>query len=100
MGQYLAYESDVQKNIMDVIGDSGKAVFMVPAGTIWFSLMVFSVNAFCAIQHLAMRRKKWGGELGGDKKGFMGQYFSAVFLCSQWFIFIAASSAFCIAQQN
>merc|ERR1719213_761557 len=99
MVQFNAYDTNVQDAIRDFIGDSGKAVFMCPAGTIWFNLMVFSVNAFCAIQHLAMRRKKWGGELGGPKKGFLGQYFSFAFLCGQWFIYIAASTAFCFANK-
>jgi solute carrier family 8 (sodium/calcium exchanger) len=72
----------------------GKAVFITPAGSMWFNLTVFSMNAFFALQHLCLRRKKWGGELGGPKKGFMGQYFSAVFLISQWFIYVTASVIF------
>jgi len=56
--------------------------------------MVFSVNACFALQHLVARRKKCGGELGGPKKGFMGQYFSAAFLIGQWFIYVGASIAF------
>jgi len=75
-------------------GKNGHAVFITPAGTIWFNLMVFSVNAFFAIQHLLQRRRKWGGELGGPKKGFMGQYFSGFFLVLQWFIYIIASIIF------
>jgi len=76
------------------ISCSGNAVFVTPGGTLWFNLMVFSVNAFCALQHLEARRKKWGGELGGPKKGFFGQYFSASFLVFQWFIYIVASIIF------
>ena len=56
---------------MKASGTDG-AVFIAPAGSIWFNLMVFSVNAFAALQHLFARRKKNGGELGGPKKGFMG----------------------------
>jgi len=66
--------------------------FRTCAGSIWFNLMVFCVNAFAAIQHLYARRRKWGGELGGPKSGFFGQFFSAGFLVCQWFIYIAASS--------
>jgi solute carrier family 8 (sodium/calcium exchanger) len=66
--------------------------FRTCAGSIWFNLMVFVLNAFAALQHLFARRKKWGGELGGPKKGFFGQYFSAGFLVFQWFIYVAASS--------
>jgi len=95
--------TDSQKqNVRDFLGcnefltecTSSHAAFVTPAGTIWFNLMVFSVNAFFAIQHLYARRKRWGGELGGPKKGCMGQYFSAAFLMFQWFIYIVASIVF------
>jgi solute carrier family 8 (sodium/calcium exchanger) len=66
--------------------------FKTCAGSIWFNLMVFCLNALAAIQHLFARRKKWGGELGGPKKGMFGQYFSAGFLVFQWFVYIGASS--------
>jgi solute carrier family 8 (sodium/calcium exchanger) len=66
--------------------------FKTCAGSIWFNLMVFCLNALAAIQHLFARRKKWGGELGGPKKGVFGQYFSAGFLVFQWFVYIGASS--------
>jgi len=92
--RFLALDSDVQKNVLKKLEPGGKATFITPAGTIWFNLMVFSLNAFCALQHLYARRRKWGGELGGPKKGFFGQYFSAGFLTFQWFIYVAASSIF------
>jgi solute carrier family 8 (sodium/calcium exchanger) len=86
---------DQQQNVRDVMKHKdGNAVFVTPAGTIWFNLMVFSVNAFFALQHLFARRKRFGGELGGPKKGVMGQYFSAAFLVAQWFIYITASVIF------
>jgi hypothetical protein len=53
-----------------------------------------------AIFHLWQRRRIWGGELGGPKKGFMGQYFSGAFLVSQWFIYIIASSLMCLHNQG
>jgi solute carrier family 8 (sodium/calcium exchanger) len=89
----LQNNDSVKKNVANVVSGDG-AVFVTPAGSIWFNLMVFSVNAFLALQHLFARRKKWGGELGGPKKGFMGQYFSAAFLMFQWFIYIVASIVF------
>jgi len=93
-----AMDPDVQKNVADAAGcGNGKCdrvVFVTPAGTLWFNLMVFSGNALCALQHLFARRKKFGGELGGPKKGFMGQYFSAGFLMFQWFIYVTASIIF------
>ncbi|CAE8640191.1 unnamed protein product [Polarella glacialis] len=64
-------------------------VFVVPAGSLWFNLMVFSVNATVAIAVLYVRRKRIGGELGGPKKL---QYVSAAFLVSQWLSYISLSS--------
>lgn len=90
----LQNNDSVIKNVGKVVTDRESAVFVTPAGSIWFNLMVFSVNAFLALQHLFARRKKWGGELGGPKGGFMGQYFSAGFLMFQWFIYIVASILF------
>jgi solute carrier family 8 (sodium/calcium exchanger) len=78
----------------------GSFAFMVPAGSLWFNLMVFSINAGFAIFHLWQRRRKFGGELGGPKKGFMGQYFSGAFLASQWFIYIIASSIMCLVSKG
>jgi len=90
--KFSQYDCSVQKNIADAAGTG--AVFMAPAGSLWFNLMVFSVNAFAALQHLFARRKKNGGELGGPKGGFMGQYFSASFLMFQWFIYVCSSIVF------
>jgi len=91
----MALDPKVKENVAKAISNhGGNAVFIAPGGTLWFNLMVFSVNALCAIQHLYARRKKWGGELGGPKKGFMGQYFSGAFLIGQWFIYVAASIVF------
>jgi solute carrier family 8 (sodium/calcium exchanger) len=86
-GAYYDIRADIHK-----YQKNGNAVFVVPAGTLWFNLMVFSVNAFFAIQHLFARRKKWGGELGGPRWGVMGQYFSATWLVGQWVIYVGASS--------
>jgi solute carrier family 8 (sodium/calcium exchanger) len=90
---------DVKGDVASVVADN-KAVFVVPAGSLWFNLMVFSINAFFAIQHLFARRKRWGGELGGPKHGIMGQYMSASWLCGQWFIYIIASSIYATVKEN
>jgi solute carrier family 8 (sodium/calcium exchanger) len=92
-------DSGIIDNVRKMVPDAdSNAVFVTPAGTIWLNLMVFCVNAFAALQHLFARRKKWGGELGGPKKGFMGQYFSGGFLCFQWCIYIIASIIFARTQ--
>lgn len=85
--------SDVRDDVRSVMRN-GNAVFVVPQGSMWFNLMVFSCNAFFAIQHLWARRRRFRGELGGPRYGFMGQYFSATFLCLQWLIYVGASSIY------
>jgi solute carrier family 8 (sodium/calcium exchanger) len=71
-----------------------EAVFVVPQGSIGWNLLIFSVNAFFAIQHLGARRKTLGGELGGPKRA---QYLSAFFLLFQWTIYIGLSIYVCSA---
>jgi len=85
---------DVLDDVEDAMRGSTKAVFVVPQGSLGFNLGVFSFNAFCAIQHLWARRRKWGGELGGPKWGLMGQYFSAGWLVFQWFVYVGACSIY------
>jgi solute carrier family 8 (sodium/calcium exchanger) len=107
------YDSGVQKNIMDSAGCQpvaisvnkhgilcDRAVFMTPAGSIWFNLMVYVLNAIAAIGLLEKRRSYHGGELGGPKHGYLGQYFSAAFMLSQWFIYIIASSIYATIQSK
>merc|ERR1712167_296117 len=100
--RFSQYESGVKDSILGVMGCEAKKackanlVFMVPGGSLWFNLLVFAVNAAFAIFHLAQRRRKFGGELGGPKKGYLGQYCSGAFLVSQWFIYIIASSIMCL----
>lgn len=90
----LKQEPDVIKNVGEFLAGSKNAVFVTPAGTLWFNLMVFCLNATCALLILYARRRYHGGELGGPKKGFLGQYMSAAFLAFQWFIYVGASMVF------
>jgi solute carrier family 8 (sodium/calcium exchanger) len=99
IGIYYSVREDVA-NLINVNDPTAKGVFIAPAGSLWFNLMVFSLNAFAAIQHLWARRRKWGGELGGPKHGVMGQYFSAGWLCCQWIIYIGASSIYATIHEN
>jgi solute carrier family 8 (sodium/calcium exchanger) len=94
-------DSSIQKNIMDAAGcvsltSCERAVFISPAGSIWFNLMVYCVNAVAAIGFLIFRRNspRIGGELGGPKRGWLGQYQSATFMVCQWFIYVIASSIY------
>jgi solute carrier family 8 (sodium/calcium exchanger) len=95
-----ALTADQQKNVAAASDNGTKAVFIAPGGTIWFNLLIFCVNAAFALQHLLARRRRWGGELGGPKKGFMGQYFSGGFLVCQWFIYVTASIVFARLQDD
>jgi len=88
-GKYYDFQADIRGAMKD-----GKGVFVVPAGSLWFNLMIFSCNALTAIAVLFLRRRKFGGELGGPKKGFMGQNFTGAILISLWLIYVIASSVF------
>jgi len=70
-----------------LIGDEGK--FVVLGGDLGFSVAVFSVTAIMAVAGLILRRKLYGGELGGPvgpKK------VTAAILVSLWFVYIGLSS--------
>ncbi|CAE7251570.1 Slc8a2 [Symbiodinium sp. CCMP2456] len=71
------------------------AVFVTPAGSLWFNLLVFSCNAICAIMLLYLRRRTFGGELGGPRRW---QLASAAFLVFQWCVYIGASSAWVVLE--
>jgi hypothetical protein len=101
---FAGMKPEVKDNVLNAIGckknqacDASNLAFMVPAGSLWFNLLVFSINAFIAIIHLYYRRIKWGGELGGPKRGIFGQYFSGACLVCQWFSYIIASSLMCLS---
>merc|ERR1719258_512290 len=52
----LKQEPDVIKNVGEFLAGSKNAVFVTPAGTLWFNLMVFCLNATCALLILYARR--------------------------------------------
>mmetsp|Transcript_17148 Transcript_17148/g.30070 ORF Transcript_17148/g.30070 Transcript_17148/m.30070 type:complete len:852 (-) Transcript_17148:115-2670(-) len=66
-----------------------EGVFVVEAGGLAFSVGVFSSCAIACISLLAIRRKAFGGELGGPP---VFAWASAVLLVCFWFIYIALSS--------
>lgn len=65
-----------------------KGVFVVPAGSLAFSVGLFTGLAFVCIATLAARRVMFGGELGG--KG-AAKIASSVFLVVLWLIYLVAS---------
>jgi len=84
-------------DIGNIVQDFPDGAFAVPAGSLWFNLMVFSLNAGCAIGLLALRRKIHGGELGGPRQS---KLISAGFMVFQWFIYIGLSSYWAVANQK
>jgi len=70
------------------LGDYGNGGFMVPAGNLGFSVLVFTICAFVALGILIVRRIKYGGELGGPPGP---KNVSAVLLCLLWVTYVGAS---------
>jgi len=68
--------------------------FMVPAGNLGFSVGVFTTCALLCIAGLVVRRKLFGGELGGPRRP---KVISAVFFVCLWFTYIGCASAMILA---
>lgn len=64
--------------------------FVVEAGDLSFSVMIFTICAFLCLTVLVARRAKYGGELGGTKHG---KRISAAILVTLWIVYICISSA-------
>jgi len=65
-----------------------KAMFVVKAGTLGLSVAIFTFCALICIGFLYIRRVKFNGELGGEKKPAR---LSLIFCVSLWLIYIGAS---------
>merc|ERR1719331_946428 len=63
--------------------------FMVPAGTIGFSVMVYSILALVAVVFLIFRRKTGGDELGGPTA--RSNTIGSIFMAALWFAYIILS---------
>lgn len=59
--------------------------FPVPAGELWIPVVVFSINAIIAIAFLNIRRRTFGGELGGKKLAKWGSF---AFMVGLWVEYI------------
>lgn len=77
----------------DVIKTYPDGRFVVLAGDLGFSVIVFSVCAIICILLLHARRRIWGGELGGPRGP---KLCSAAFCVMLWFIYVALSSWKCL----
>jgi len=76
---------------LDGLGPPGarKQVFVVEAGSLSFSVIVFTGCALLCLLLLYFRRRTFGGELGGPKGA---KYISAAALSCMWFFYIVLSS--------
>jgi solute carrier family 8 (sodium/calcium exchanger) len=96
------YESLKEKWLMRPVGADGDTFgslgfhetypdggFMVPSGSLGFSVAVFSGLACASIAFLAWRRVTYGGELGGTQAS---KVVGAVVLTSFWFTYIILST--------
>lgn len=63
--------------------------YYIAAGSLGFSVVVFTVLAITCIITIIARRYVVGGELGGSKNGRM---YSCIFLCSLWVLYIVLST--------
>ena len=68
---------------------AGKGQFDVPAGSLAFSIVLFTVLAMVALVTLLLRRAFIGGELGGSRKWAM--IHSAGFV-ALWLLYIVLAS--------
>jgi len=81
------YQSDPDLDWLGAVG-SRRQAYVVKAGTLAFSVMIFTINAAVAIAVLAVRRKYLGGELGGPK---LLKCLTSGVLASLWFLYILMS---------
>jgi len=76
-------------NYEEVWGDKcPNGCFLVPAGSLSFSVIVFSCTALTCIGLLVFRRAAYGGELGGPASASKRDAF---FLVALWFVYIVMS---------
>ncbi|KAF4659733.1 Sodium/calcium exchanger 2 [Perkinsus olseni] len=74
----------------EIVAEYPDGGFVVEAGDLSFSVLVFTICAFVCLAILVVRRAKYGGELGGPKNG---KRISAGVLVLLWVAYITASSA-------
>jgi len=77
--------------LTDTLGPPGQReqAFVVLAGSLSFSVAVFSACAVTCIALLAIRRRVIGGELGGPRGS---KWLSSFFLTCLWFVYLGLSS--------
>mmetsp|Transcript_114728 Transcript_114728/g.256037 ORF Transcript_114728/g.256037 Transcript_114728/m.256037 type:complete len:824 (-) Transcript_114728:36-2507(-) len=73
----------------DFISGNLEGAFVVEAGNLGFSVSVFSCCAMVCILLLYIRRRTYGGELGGPD---MSKWLTSGFLVFLWFVYVGLSS--------
>lgn len=71
--------------------------FYTEAGSLGFSVIVFTILAITCLIFIIARRFVVGGELGGSK---FGRTWSCVFLCLLWIIFVVLASLQAYSEQT
>jgi len=75
-----------EKNWGDAYCPAG--CFLVPAGSLSFSVIIFSCCACCCIALLIIRRQLYGGELGGPASASKRD---SMIMCGLWFVYVVMS---------
>lgn len=89
------YKGSTYKDLFgDVYPDGG---FIVLPGSLWFSVVVFSIEAVICICILVTRRRLYGGELGGPKSA---QLRDSLLLFSLWLTYLAISIIYGVTQDE
>jgi solute carrier family 8 (sodium/calcium exchanger) len=91
--EWLDYVDSLPQAVKTVLTDGGymaTGAFVVPAGNLGFSVVVFSCCCCTCIAILYARRLLYGGELGGPKKP---QIITALIFVLLWITYITLASA-------
>jgi len=81
----------------DIAIDYPNGAFVVRAGSLTFSVFVFSCCAVTCLSGLLLRRKLFGGELGGGK---ISKTISSCLFFSLWVFYIAMASWKFVSEQD
>jgi solute carrier family 8 (sodium/calcium exchanger) len=81
--------TDTYKDAFITTGRYPTGGFMVPAGDLGFSVAVYSALAVLAVIFFIIRRKVYGGELGGPK---VHNYISSCIFAVLWIMYIVLSA--------
>lgn len=96
--RYVDSSEEWARRYPDVVGRVDDGLwFVVKAGSLGFSVSVFTGCALCCLCMLMVRRQRCGGELGGTRAWKIG---SSGFLVLLWFVYISLASWRFISEMN